>query len=149
MNRGRGVSALLVGLALFLASLVCACERPPSADHLQEWAPADHDRAEEQANIANGQQAAPVKGDVGGETLTEITWQQACATCHGRGGHGDGPSGPMVNAPDLTRDDLQAKITDDEIATLIGTGKNRMPKFDLPASVVKGLVGKVRSLRGR
>jgi mono/diheme cytochrome c family protein len=146
MKRGRGLSALLIGWPLFLA---CECDRPPSADHLQEWTPADHDRAEEQANVANGQQAAPVKGDAGGETLVEITWQQACATCHGRGGHGDGPSGPMVNAPDLTRDDLQSKITDDEIATLIGTGKNRMPKFDLPASVVKGLVGKVRSLRGR
>jgi hypothetical protein len=55
----------------------------------------------------------------------------------------------MVNPPDLTREDLQASVTDDDIATIITHGKNRMPKFDLPASVVKDLVAKIRSLRGR
>ncbi len=149
MKRGRGRTAALLSLTAFLA---CACERPPSADHLSEWTPADHDRAEEQTSVAKGQQAPPVKGDAGGgggTSLAEITWQQGCATCHGRGGHGDGPSGPMVNPPDLTREDLQASVTDDDIATIITHGKNRMPKFDLPASVVKDLVAKIRSLRGR
>jgi len=39
----------------------------------------------------------------------------------------------MVNAPDITRDDLLSKITDDEIAAQIKNGKNRMPRFDLPS----------------
>jgi cytochrome c oxidase cbb3-type subunit 3 len=146
MKRGRGVTALLLGLPILLA---CGCERPPSADHLQEWTPADHDRVEDQANVAKGQQAAQAKGGSGTENLIEITWQQGCATCHGRTGHGDGPSGPMVNPPDLTRADLQASVSDEDIATIIRNGKNRMPKFDLPASVVTGLVAKIRSLRSR
>jgi cytochrome c oxidase cbb3-type subunit 3 len=55
----------------------------------------------------------------------------------------------MVNPPDLTRADLQASVSDEDIATIIRNGKNRMPKFDLPASVVTGLVAKIRSLRSR
>jgi cytochrome c oxidase cbb3-type subunit 3 len=55
----------------------------------------------------------------------------------------------MVNAPDITRDDLLSKITDDEIASQIKNGKNRMPKFDLPDPVVRGLVARIRSMRGR
>ncbi len=55
----------------------------------------------------------------------------------------------MVNAPDITRDDLLSKVTDDEIAAQIRNGKNRMPKFDLPDQVVQGLVARIRANRGR
>jgi hypothetical protein len=89
------------------------------------------------------------RGDGGGANLVEVTWETACAPCHGPVGHGDGPNGPMVNAPDITRDDLLSKITDDEIAFQIRNGKNRMPKFDLPDPVVRGLVARIRAMRGR
>jgi mono/diheme cytochrome c family protein len=141
--------------ALLVAVGVSGCDRPPSADGLKEWTPADHDRAEEQARIQSGQQAAAdpkggaPAGSSGPNALIEVAWQQNCASCHGATGHGDGPSGPMVKASDLTREEWQAKVTDDEMIALIRTGKGSMPKFDLPEPVVRGLVARIRALRGR
>lgn len=56
--------------------------------------------------------------------------------------------GPMVQAPDLTREDWQAKVTDGDIASVIQNGKGKMPKFEIPADVVSGLVARVRAVRG-
>ena len=64
-------------------------------------------------------------------------------------GKGDGPNGPMMKASDLTREEWQASVTDADIAAVIKTGKGRMPKFDLPDPVVRGLVGRIRAVRGR
>jgi hypothetical protein len=169
---------LPLALALALA-LVAGCERPPSADSLAPWTPADHDRAEEQQSGQAPRQAPPQgqpgggkasagartdnperganRGapeqrpprDAGAATLVEVTWETACAPCHGAVGHGDGPNGPMVNAPDITRPELLSAMTDEDIAAQIRNGKNRMPKFDLPDQVVQGLVARVRANRGR
>jgi mono/diheme cytochrome c family protein len=149
LRRPRLHGALALGVLVFSAG----CDRAPSPSQAREWAPSDHDQ--ELSGSPNGQQAAPPPkladgGSAGpGPSTVEIAWQQACASCHGLGGHGDGPSGPMVNAPDLTKPELQDKYTDDDLANVIANGKNRMPKFDLSPPVVKGLVAKVRSLRGR
>jgi mono/diheme cytochrome c family protein len=163
MKLGRSAAGeVLAALLASLASVALAgCDRPPSADGLPEWKPADHDEElSGGGGAASGQQAIPAppkngaKSDDGGAptagqvSAVGIAWTQACATCHGIGGHGDGPSGPTVNAPDLTRPDLQDKYTDDDIANVILNGKNKMPKFDFSDPVVKGLVAKVRSLRG-
>lgn len=136
--------------------LLAACERPPSADSLKEWTPADHDRAEELGRSAQGQpqqgqpqQGPQAKGDGGLSALVEVAWVQNCATCHGPLGKGDGPTGPMMKASDLTREDWQAKVTDDEIAATVKNGKGRMPKFDLPDPVIRGLVARIRATRGR
>ena len=145
----RGSPPLVLAFALISLTTAADCERPPSADSLKEWTPADHDRAEEQSNQASGQQGPPVRGDAGANTLIEATWGAACSPCHGPAGRGDGPNGPMVNAPDLTRDDLQSKFTDDDLAAIIKNGKNRMPKFDLSEPVVRGLIARIRSARGR
>ncbi len=147
----------LGGLALLIcAGAISACERPPSADGLKEWSPTDHDRAEEQGRTQSGQQAAPEpKGSAGasaadrGRALIEVAWQQNCASCHGMTGHGDGPSGPMVKASDLTREDWQAKVTDDDIVAVVQNGKGKMPKFELPEPVIRGFVARIRALRGR
>jgi cytochrome c oxidase cbb3-type subunit 3 len=150
--------AIVLFSAALAAAALTACERPPSADKLREWAPSDHDRAEEQSNQAAGSQQAPPgssrTGNPGGDagaaaTLLAATWETNCLPCHGPNGHGDGPNGPMVNAPDLTRDDLQSKFTDEELVAIIKGGKNRMPKFDLPDPVVRGLVAGIRAMRGR
>jgi cytochrome c oxidase cbb3-type subunit 3 len=53
----------------------------------------------------------------------------------------------MVKAPDLTNAQWQAAISDAEMGALIKSGRNRMPKFDLPDPVIAGLVAHVRSLR--
>ena len=74
---------------------------------------------------------------------------QTCNTCHGPLGKGDGPQGSLVKAPDLTRPDWQAKVTDEEIAARIRSGKGLMPPNDLPDSTIKGLVARVRALRGQ
>lgn len=55
----------------------------------------------------------------------------------------------MVRAPDLTRPDWQANISDEEMAAIIRKGKNKMPAFDLPDQVVQGLVQRIRSARGK
>lgn len=80
-------------------------------------------------------------------TLAEVTWRTQCAPCHGLLGRGDGPQGAFVHAPDLTLPDWQSKVSDAQIATIITTGKNRMPKFDFPADVLSGLVARIRASR--
>jgi hypothetical protein len=58
--------------------------------------------------------------------------------------------GPMVKAPDLTREDFQARATDSDIANVIKLGRGKMPKFDsLPEPALRGLVARIRSLRGK
>jgi mono/diheme cytochrome c family protein len=132
------------------ALALTGCDRAPSIANLREWTAADHDRnAKEEADrIAAGQSTAR-KND-NGQALVDATWSQQCASCHGLLGKGDGPSGPMVHATDLTSEDWQAKVSDTDIATSIRMGKGKMPKFDsLPDVAVQGLVARVRSLRGR
>jgi cytochrome c oxidase cbb3-type subunit 3 len=134
----RFLPLLLLGMGAF------ACDRAPSAEGLKEWTPADHEG--EKKNAAN---QGP-KGDAGGApALVEITWRAQCASCHGANGHGDGPQGPMFKAQDLSKAEWQDKVKDEEIASSISNGKGRMPKFELPPDVVKGLVGRVRSFRGK
>jgi cytochrome c oxidase cbb3-type subunit 3 len=130
-----------------LLTVVCACDRPPSADSLREWSPSDHHSADDDRLRAGAQAAStPSKsGDVA--QLVDITWRQQCNSCHGPLGKGDGQMGPMVQAPDLTREDWQSKVTDGEIASTIKNGRNKMPKFDLPGPVLDGIVRRVRSMR--
>jgi cytochrome c oxidase cbb3-type subunit 3 len=131
-------------VALSVAAGLAACDRAPSADGLKEWTPSDHDG--EKKATAN---QAP-KGDGGGPSgLVELTWRNQFQSCHGPEGRGDGPQGAMFKAADLGRDDWQSKVTDQEIAATIANGKGRMPKFELPDEVVKGLVARVRSFRGQ
>jgi hypothetical protein len=57
--------------------------------------------------------------------------------------------GPMLQAPDLTRDDLQSSMTDAEMAALIKHGRDKMPAFNLPDPVILGLVARIRQIRTR
>jgi mono/diheme cytochrome c family protein len=122
-----------------------------SSGDVHEWSPADHDQPTG-AQAPAGGQAQPqgqARGQDKGENLVELAWSRQCATCHGPSGHGDGPSGPMVQAPDLTRADWQGRVTDDDIAQTIRRGRNKMPAFDLPPSVLQGLVARIRAGRGK
>jgi cytochrome c oxidase cbb3-type subunit 3 len=144
--------AARLALAVALGAGV-GCERPPSPGSAKEWTPADHhsqddDRAQGRPSAPSGSaQAAPGKGDDAAQ-LVEIAWRQQCATCHGPSGKGDGPMGAMMQAPDLTRAAWQTKASDADIAAVIQSGRNKMPRFDLPDPVVRGLVARIRSLRG-
>ncbi len=141
-----------------LLLLLGACDSPPAASTLVDWSPKDHDRSEvtaraEQPQAPGGREApAPKSGPRASSTpnaVVEATWVQQCATCHGALGHGDGPTGPMVHAADLTLPDWQASVTDEQIASSIANGKGKMPRFSLPEKVVAGLVARIRATKGR
>ncbi|MGA7121761.1 MAG: cytochrome c [Polyangiaceae bacterium] len=144
-------SSIPVILALLALGLL-SCDRPPAADSLKEWTPADHHSAddEKQAQAARQPQQGAAPGSPGDVAqLVDLTWRQQCSACHGAMGKGDGQMGPMVHAPDLTNADWQSKVTDAEIAVSIKNGKGKMPKFDVPEPVVSGLVARVRAAKGR
>ena len=82
-------------------------------------------------------------------SLAELAWRNQCASCHGPTGRGDGPTGPMVGAPDLTSPAMQDRLKDAEVFAAVKNGKGKMPKFDLPDDVVMALIVKVRQLGGR
>jgi mono/diheme cytochrome c family protein len=143
-----GNAAVVSALAALMLAFGAGCDRPPSADSLKEWTQADHHSSDDDKLAAGAQvptAASKGAGDVA--QLVDITWRQQCATCHGPMGRGDGQMGPMVQAPDLTRADWQSKVTDAEMAAIIKGGRNRMPAFGLPDSVLAALVGRIRSLR--
>jgi mono/diheme cytochrome c family protein len=133
-----------------------ACDSPPSATDLPEWQAADHDKEPNAAAGQEQQKATPSGGAAGGaagraagpDMVVEASWQQQCAACHGAVGHGDGPTGPMVHAADLTLTAWQGTVTDAQIADVIAHGKGKMPPFDLPPKVVAGLVARIRASRG-
>jgi Cytochrome C oxidase, cbb3-type, subunit III len=117
---------------------------------LREWKATDHDQADEQnPSRAAPPKAAPSASGNPALALTEVAWRKQCTPCHGPIGHGDGPQGPMVKAPDLTAAEWQAKTSDEQIRQVILNGKNRMPKFDLPPEIVTGLVARIRASKGR
>lgn len=137
-----------IALALALSGL--ACSRTP--EELPEWTPADHDN---QGTPSPGQvdTAAPRPPGMpslaahGVDDVVMATWRQRCVTCHGRIGRGDGPSGPQVGAPDLTRADWQAATSDEALAKVIREGRGKMPAHaELPESTVAGLVRLIRLL---
>lgn len=110
---------------------------------VRQWAPSDHD----QPPASQGQVTARPDTDGPDPTLIDLAWRRNCATCHGNSGRGDGPQGPMVRTPDLTRGEWQEKVADDDIAQTIRKGRNKMPAFELPDQVVEGLVKRIRSAR--
>jgi hypothetical protein len=120
-----------------------------SSSDVREWQPSDHDQAIGQ----QGQVAA--KPSPSGQTgpdnsLVELAWQRNCASCHGPVGRGDGPQGPMMRAPDLTRAEWHTQVTDEQIAEVIRKGRNKMPAFEsLPPQVITGLVARIRQNRAR
>jgi mono/diheme cytochrome c family protein len=139
---------------LAFSAAAAACDRPPAADGLREWSAADHDRNDDKEK--SGAQGAGQRGPQGGgaakndpAVLIEATWKAQCLRCHGPLGHGDGPEGPMVKAPNLAAVEWQDKVKDEDIAATIRNGKGKMPKFDLPDSLVQGLVARIRASRGR
>jgi cytochrome c oxidase cbb3-type subunit 3 len=141
----RLAMALALGAAL---STTLGCERDASG--LTEWTPADHDHQSEPKQRHNLQTQAqknnPHAAPSNKDQLIDVTWVKQCATCHGRRGKGDGPSSTMVKARDLTNADFQATLTDEQIAKVIREGKDKMPAFNLPDSIIQGLVQHVRGM---
>jgi mono/diheme cytochrome c family protein len=142
-GRPSVLASVLLGFSLVLAA---GCDG--SSRDVREWKATDHDAPLGQQP---GQVAARPRGSAEqgpDQSLVEIAWQRNCATCHGQRGRGDGPQGPMMRAPDLTRSDWQGQVTDEQMAEVIRKGRNKMPPFGtLPDQVVTGLVGRIRANR--
>jgi mono/diheme cytochrome c family protein len=120
----------------------------------RDWRADDHDQEPSSggAGAGGGAAAAPGSAAPGDDfaSLVDSAWQSKCQKCHGAQGHGDGPSGPMVSAADLSDPKLQDAFTDDQLTTIIVNGKGRMPPFkEVPLELVAGLIQKVRKFRGR
>jgi cytochrome c oxidase cbb3-type subunit 3 len=148
-------------VAAVIVTGTVACSQAPAAESLPEWTPADH-RSNDDDKLAMRQGQAQAAGRAGAQNnakvnaapdraqmaqLVDITWRQQCSNCHGLGGRGDGQMGPMLHATDLTNGDWQGRTSDAEMAASIKAGKNRMPRFDLPDTVIAGLVARIRALR--
>jgi cytochrome c oxidase cbb3-type subunit 3 len=133
------------GVVFVVFVAISGCDRAPSPTG--QWSPLDHDKAPAQQQ---GQQAPPSGSNrpTTQQQLAEAAWMQTCTTCHGPLGRGDGPQGSLVKAPDLTRMDWQTKVSDADIAARIKNGKGLMPPNDLPDSTIRGLVARIRALRG-
>jgi cytochrome c oxidase cbb3-type subunit 3 len=139
----------LACLACLACLLAPGCDRPPAADSLATWTPADHHSADDDrpAPSASAKPRGAPRGADDAAQLVELAWRQQCSSCHGASGHGDGPMGPMVQAPDLSNDSWQSRTSDADIAAVIRSGRGKMPRFDLPGPVVDGLVARIRALR--
>jgi cytochrome c oxidase cbb3-type subunit 3 len=131
------LSAVILGVVVF---------RPRAASTAREWTPEDHDQPAGQPQGMPQRQRSDPKQEA--DAMVESAWTRSCAPCHGARGRGDGPQGPMVHAPDLTRGDWQGRVTDDDLRKTIQNGRNNMPKFDLPAPVLDGLVKRIRANKG-
>jgi mono/diheme cytochrome c family protein len=75
-------------------------------------------------------------------------YKDRCAACHGATGSGDTMLGRNLKLRSLASDEVQKK-SDDELATIISKGKNRMPAFDhkLTKNQILDMVKRIRSLR--
>lgn len=134
---------LCFSAGLFAAALVLVgCDSAPG--DVREWSPGDHDQAPVTQGAPNPRGA--VSARPGAEIdLVQLAWEKNCTLCHGARGRGDGPQGPMLRAPDLTRAEWQDRVSDAEIAETIRKGRNKMPAFDLPPQVIQGLVLRIRT----
>ena len=157
--RRHALRAPILGAFSWTLVVIASCDTTPSG--VREWRASDHDRADEVPGVrtqgrstASPSVAAAPSDSMSAKAsqidgLVDLAWRTQCATCHGLSGHGDGPQGAFVHPPDLTRPDVQAKVTDEQLGKVILNGRNRMPKFDLPAEVVAGLVKRIRFLKAR
>jgi cytochrome c5 len=131
-----------VGLLAAAALAIVGCDSAPG--EVREWTPGDHDQAPSTPGVVNPR--SPASARPGTEIdLVQLAWEKNCTLCHGARGRGDGPQGPMLRAPDLTRAEWQDRVSDAEIAETIRKGRNKMPSFDLPPQVIQGLVLRIRT----
>jgi cytochrome c oxidase cbb3-type subunit 3 len=139
-----GILVFVVSSSSLLGS--AGCEATPE---LSEWTLADHDhQVEAKRRRATGvpkTHAAPSQRN----QLIDVTWMKQCSNCHGKRGRGDGPESPMVKARDLTNPEWQASVTDEVMAQVIRQGREKMPAFNLPDSMIQGLVGHIREMASK
>jgi cytochrome c6 len=87
--------------------------------------------------------SAPVRAD----NAAEATYKAKCAMCHGPDGKGETATGKALKAGSFAAPEV-AKMSDDDLASAIAKGKNKMPAYEksLKPDQIKGLVAYIRSL---
>lgn len=134
----------LAALALGLCALACDPRRPD----VREWTPADHHNNSKPTPGTVPAEPTPAAGQDANDNVVLIAWKNNCALCHGVAGRGDGPQGRMLQTRDLTDPTWQSSVTDEQIATVIRSGKGKMPAFRLPEPTLQALVRRIRSFGG-
>jgi mono/diheme cytochrome c family protein len=86
---------------------------------------------------------APVQAD----NAAEATYKAKCAMCHGPDGKGETATGKALKAGSFAAPDV-VKMSDDDLATVITKGKNKMPSFEgkLKKEEIEQLVAFIRQL---
>jgi len=139
------VARFFVTLLGALSLVAVGCSEDPQ---VREWSAEDH--AQPQAGAEDPRTApdgTPAQFDEAAAVAS--LWRVRCASCHGETGRGDGmgiPEGAVVR--DLTSAEWQSSVTDEEIAQVIATGRELMPRFDdsINERGIRGLVAHVRRL---
>jgi mono/diheme cytochrome c family protein len=87
--------------------------------------------------------SAPVQAD----NAAEATYKAKCAMCHGPDGKGETATGKALKAGSFATPEV-AKMYDDDLATVITKGKNKMPSFEgkLKKEEIEQLVAYIRQL---
>jgi mono/diheme cytochrome c family protein len=87
--------------------------------------------------------SAPVRAD----NAAEATYKAKCAMCHGPDGKGETATGKALKAGSFAAPEV-AKMSDDDLATVITKGKNKMPSFEgkLKKEEIEQLVAYIRQL---
>jgi mono/diheme cytochrome c family protein len=77
------------------------------------------------------------------------TYNQRCASCHGRDGRGQTRKGRQTHARDLTDGAWQDDVSDERLFNSIHNGRGKMPSFrkTLSENEIDALVAHVRRLR--
>jgi mono/diheme cytochrome c family protein len=80
----------------------------------------------------------------------EVTFKTKCAMCHGPDGAGNTPMGQRLKIRDLRSAEVQ-KQSDDELTTIIASGKPPMPGYakTLSAADIRQLVAYIRSIAAK
>lgn len=129
---------------LISAFALVACNDSRGA---RDWRPTDH--AQPPDIGATPAPARPVSPDEARAQAGAALFRMQCAACHGARGLGDGPAARGVVPPNLTTAELQDRVQDADIATIIRDGRGAMPGFGstIDESGIAALVVHVRSLR--
>jgi len=87
--------------------------------------------------------APPVSGDA------KATFDDKCASCHGKDGRAKTMRGKLSHARNLTDAQWQANVTDERLFNSISNGRNQMPSFKkkLSEAEIDALVSYVRQLK--
>lgn len=86
-------------------------------------------------------------GSSNAQSAAETLYKAKCAMCHGPDGKAETPAGKAMKARSFADPEV-AKMSEEELETVIAKGKNKMPGFDgkLKKEQIEQLVEYIRAL---